>query len=130
MGLRDLCQSIHQAYAEGDIARLTTDMYLSNLQPAMTPTDAYACIAQRRTSVSPSTTWKAASPPACSRPTRRASRSFDPGRALQPQDRGLPQVHPRLQRQVPRLLTDVHGLVHEVDEATGRGAYFVDCVRD
>ena len=81
MGLRDLCQSIHQAYAEGDIARLTTDMYLSNLQPAMTPTDAYACIAQRRTErVSPSTTWKAASPPACSRPLPAGHPALDPGR--------------------------------------------------
>jgi arginine/lysine/ornithine decarboxylase len=26
----------------------------------------------------------------------------------------------------PGFATDVHGLVHEVDEATGRGAYFVD----
>src|ERR1700712_4281942 len=42
MGLRDLSQSIHQMYAKGDIARLTTDMYLSDLQPAMKPSDAYA----------------------------------------------------------------------------------------
>ena len=36
-------------YAKGDIARLTTEMYLSNLQPAMKPTDAYAHIAHRKT---------------------------------------------------------------------------------
>ena len=65
MGLRDLCQSIHQAYAEGDIARLTTDMYLSNLQPAMTPTDAYATSPSARPSGWASTTWKAASRPRC-----------------------------------------------------------------
>ena len=31
------------------IVRLTTEMYLSELTPAMTPADAYACIARRRT---------------------------------------------------------------------------------
>mgnify|MGYP000205517547 FL=1 len=49
MGLRDLCQHVHQLYAKYDIARLTTEMYLSELTPAMTPADAYACIARRRT---------------------------------------------------------------------------------
>src|SRR6185436_5772574 len=49
MGLRDLSQAIHEAYAKGDIARLTTEMYLSDLQPAMKPSDAFARIAHRRT---------------------------------------------------------------------------------
>ncbi|MDE1928036.1 MAG: arginine/lysine/ornithine decarboxylase, partial [Burkholderiales bacterium] len=49
MGLRDLCQAIHGMYAKGDIARLTTEMYLSDLQPAMKPSDAYAMIARRKT---------------------------------------------------------------------------------
>ena len=40
MGLADLCQFVHQLYAKYDIARLTTDMYLSDLAPAMTPTAA------------------------------------------------------------------------------------------
>ena len=34
---------------QGDIARLTTDVYLSGLEPAMKPSDAYACIARRQT---------------------------------------------------------------------------------
>ena len=49
MGLRDLCQAIHMQYAKGDIARLTTEMYLSDLQPAMKPSEAYARIAHRKT---------------------------------------------------------------------------------
>ena len=49
MGLRDLCQSIHEMYARGDVARLTTEMYLSDLHPAMKPSDAYAHIAHRKT---------------------------------------------------------------------------------
>ena len=49
MGLRDLCQHVHEMYAKYDIAILTTDMYLSDLAPAMRPSDAYAHIAQRKT---------------------------------------------------------------------------------
>ncbi|MGH8798451.1 MAG: Orn/Lys/Arg decarboxylase N-terminal domain-containing protein, partial [Caldimonas sp.] len=49
MGLRDLSQSIHEMYAKSDIARLTTEMYLSDLQPAMKPSDAFAHIAHRKT---------------------------------------------------------------------------------
>ncbi len=49
MGLRDLCQHVHEMYAKYDIARLTTEMYLSDLTPAMKPSDAYAHIAQRKT---------------------------------------------------------------------------------
>ncbi len=129
MGLRDLCQSIHRAYAEGDIARLTTDMYLSNLQPAMTPTDAYAHIAQRK--------------------TERVGIDELEGRIttslLTPYPPGIPLLIPgeRFNKKIvdylkftrsfnakfPGFATDVHGLVHEVDEESGRGSYYVDCVK-
>ena len=49
MGLKDLCQHVHELYAKYDIARLTTEMYLSDLKPTMKPSDAYAHIAQRKT---------------------------------------------------------------------------------
>lgn len=42
LGLKDLCQSIHSVYREYDVARLTTQMYISEMVPAMRPTDAYA----------------------------------------------------------------------------------------
>ena len=47
LGLRDLCTQIHEVYKAGDVARLTTDMYLSNMVPAMRPTDAFAKMAHR-----------------------------------------------------------------------------------
>src|SRR6476619_2682502 len=49
MGLADLCQHVHELYAKYDIARLTTEMYLSDLEPAMKPSDAFAHIAHRKT---------------------------------------------------------------------------------
>jgi arginine/lysine/ornithine decarboxylase len=127
MGLRDLSQSIHEMYAKGDIARLTTDMYLSDLHPAMKPTDAYACIAQRK--------------------TERVDIDALEGRItttlLTPYPPGIPLLIPgeRFNKRIvdylkftrefnaafPGFDTDVHGLVQ--DEDAGReGRYFVDCV--
>ncbi len=47
MGLRDLCQQIHDMYKANDIARLITEMYTSIMEPAMTPADAFARMAHR-----------------------------------------------------------------------------------
>ncbi len=45
IGLRDLCDNIHGIYKINDVARLTTEMYLSNMEPAMKPSDAFAKMA-------------------------------------------------------------------------------------
>ena len=47
VGLKDLCTQIHQVYKENDVARLTTEMYLSPMEPAMKPSDAFAKMAHR-----------------------------------------------------------------------------------
>ena len=44
-GLRDLCQQIYAIHKENDIARLTTEMYLLDIQPALRPADAFAKVA-------------------------------------------------------------------------------------
>jgi len=125
MGLRDLSQAIHEMYAKGDIARLTTEMYLSDLQPAMNPSEAYAHIARRK--------------------TERVGIDALEGRIttslLTPYPPGIPLLIPgeRFNRKIvdylaftrrfneafPGFDTDVHGLVE--DERSG---YYVDCVRD
>ena len=129
VGLRDLCQSIHEMYARGDIARLVTEMYLSDVQPALKPSDAFACIAQQR--------------------TERVGIDDLEGRIttsmLTPYPPGIPLLIPgeRFNRKIIQYLkftrefnaafpgfdTDVHGLVE--DEAQGGLArrYYVDCVK-
>ena len=129
MGLRDLCQSIHAMYAKGDIARLTTEMYLSDLQPAMKPSDAYAYIAHRK--------------------TERVEIDALEGRItttlLTPYPPGIPLLIPgevfnkkivdylRFTRDFnaafPGFDTDVHGLVEEETEDGGK-RYGIDCVRE
>jgi ornithine decarboxylase/arginine decarboxylase len=130
MGLADLSQAIHEMYAKGDIARLTTEMYLSDLQPAMKPADAFSRIAHRD--------------------TERVDIDALEGRIttslLTPYPPGIPLLIPgeRFNRKIveylrftrsfnaafPGFETDVHGLVELEDEAGGPRRYYVDCVKD
>jgi arginine decarboxylase len=47
VGLRELCQGMHDAYRAHDLAQLTTDMYTSELVPVMLPADAWAQMTSR-----------------------------------------------------------------------------------
>ncbi|APW48366.1 arginine/lysine/ornithine decarboxylase [Rhodoferax antarcticus] len=128
MGLADLCQHVHQLYAKYDIARLTTDMYLSDLMPAMKPSDAYAHIALRK--------------------TERVEIDLLEGRItvglVTPYPPGIPLLIPgevfnkkivdylkfsrEFNARCPGFETDIHGLVEETS-ADGQVHYFADCVK-
>ena len=128
VGLRDLCRDIHAVYRANDVARLTTEMYLSDMIPAMKPADAFAKMAHRN--------------------IERVAIDELEGRVtsvlLTPYPPGIPLLIPgeRFNRTVVRYLqfarefnerfpgfeTDVHGLVKEVKD--GRIHYYVDCVKD
>ncbi|HSI60484.1 MAG TPA: arginine/lysine/ornithine decarboxylase [Ideonella sp.] len=129
MGLRDLSQAIHEAYAEGDMARLTTEMYLSNLDPAMKPADAYARIAHRDTE-------RVGIDDLEGRITTSLVTPYPPGIPLLiPGERFNRKIVQYLQftrdfnQRFPGFDTDVHGLV-EMDGDAGTHCYYVDCVRD
>jgi arginine decarboxylase len=127
MGLKDLCNEIHGIYKAHDIARLTTEMYLSDMEPAMKPSDAFAKMAHREID--------------------RVEIDQLEGRVtsvlLTPYPPGIPLLIPgeRFNRTIVRYLqfardfnekfpgfeTDIHGLVKE---QTADGVkYHVDCVR-
>ncbi len=126
-GLRELCDQIHGLYKENDVARLTTEMYLSDMEPAMKPAEAFARMAHRE--------------------IERVEVDQLEGRItsvlLTPYPPGIPLLIPgeRFNRTIVRYLqfarsfnesfpgfeTDIHGLVEE-DEG-GRMRYFVDCVK-
>ncbi len=124
VGLRELCTQIHKVYKENDIARLTTEMYLSDMVPAMRPSDAFAKMAHRE--------------------IERVRLDDLEGRItsvlLTPYPPGIPLLIPgeRFNATIVRYLkfardfnarfpgfeTDIHGLVKRED-----GEYYVDCVR-
>ena len=126
IGLKDLCDQIHAVYREHDIPRLTTEMYLSEMAPAMRPADAFARMAHRE--------------------IERVEIDHLEGRItailLTPYPPGIPLLIPgeRFNATIVRYLqfarafndkfpgfeTDIHGLVKE--SVDGRVRYYVDCV--
>lgn len=127
-GLKDLCTQIHGIYKSNDVARLTTEMYLSNMVPAMKPTDAFAKMAHRKID--------------------RVGIDDLEGRItavlLTPYPPGIPLLIPGerfnaiivrylkfardFNERFPGFETDVHGLVKSV--VNGKSIYYVDCVQN
>ncbi len=126
IGLKDLCTQIHEVYKANDVARLTTEMYLSDMVPAMRPADAFARMAHRD--------------------IERVEIDDLEGRItsilLTPYPPGIPLLIPgerfnativrylkftrEFNEKFPGFETDVHGLVK--DKTNGHVRYFVDCV--
>jgi arginine decarboxylase len=127
MGLRDLCDAIHSVYKANDVARLTTEMYLSEMEPVLTPAAAYA----------KTTHWE----------VDRVRIDDIDGRVsavlLTPYPPGIPLLIPgeRINAKIvnylkfarefnakfPGFETDIHGLVKVKNN--GATEYFLDCVR-
>jgi arginine decarboxylase len=124
IGLRDLCVQIHEVYKANDVARLTTEMYLSNMVPAMRPADAFAKMAHREID-------RVGIDDLEGRVTAVLLTPYPPGIPLLiPGERFNPTIVRYLQfardfnARFPGFETDIHGLV----KSEGNG-YYVDCVR-
>ena len=127
MGLRDLCQHVHQLYARYDIARLTTDMYLSELKPAMIPADAYACIARRQVERVPIDELEGRVATSLITPYPPGIPLLIPGEVFNRKIVDYLKFAREFALLCPGFETDIHGLV-ELEDEDGRMAYFADCV--
>jgi len=127
VGLRDLCQQIHSVYSENDIARLTTEMYLSDMVPAMKPADAFARMAHREIERVPVDALEG-------RVTSVLLTPYPPGIPLLIPGERFNATIVRFLRfardfnaRFPGFETDIHGLVKQ-DDGAGKVDYYVDCV--
>ena len=125
-GLKDLCDQIHTIYKANDVARLTTEMYLSEMAPAMKPADAFAKMAHREIERVDIDHLEG-------RITAMLVTPYPPGIPLLiPGERFNATIVRYLQftrdfnEKFPGFETDVHGLVE--DMADGKARYYVDCV--
>jgi arginine decarboxylase len=114
-------------YREHNIARLTTEMYLSDMVPAMTPADAFAKMAHREIERVPVDQLEG-------RITAVMLTPYPPGiPLLVPGERFNKTIVDYLRfardfnRRLPGFETDVHGLVAQ--EIDGKKVYGVDCVK-
>lgn len=128
LGLKDLCQNIHDFYRNYDVARLTTEMYLSDMVPAMKPADAFAKMAHRQIERVPIDELEG-------RVTAILLTPYPPGIPLLiPGERFNKTIVDYLKfardfnEKFPGFETDVHGLITETVD--GKRGYFVDCVKD
>ena len=127
VGLKELSTRIHEVYKSNDVARLTTEMYLSDMVPAMRPADAFARMAHREID-------RVALDELEGRITSVLLTPYPPGIPLLiPGERFNPIIVRYLKfardfnEQFPGFETDIHGLVKTTVE--GKVSYYVDCVR-
>ena len=127
VGLKDLSQQIHEAYRRNDVARVTTDMYLSPMEPAMKPSDAFECLAQRRVERVPIDELEGRVTTMLVTPYPPGIPLLIPGEIFNRTIVEYLKFVREFNERFPGFSTDVHGLVVE---PTRHGAqYFVDCVR-
>ncbi|MEJ2804481.1 arginine/lysine/ornithine decarboxylase [Comamonadaceae bacterium PP-2] len=127
MGLRELCQHVHQMYAKYDIARLTTEMYLSDLEPAMKPSDAYAYIAHRKTERVEIDELEGRITTSLITPYPPGIPLLIPGEVFNKTIVDYLKFSREFNQQCPGFETDIHGLV-ELEDETGHVRYYADCV--
>jgi len=128
MGLRDLCQHVHSMYAKYDVARLTTDMYLSDLTPAMKPSDAFAHIAHRTTERVAIDDLEGRITTSLVTPYPPGIPLLIPGEVFNKKIVDYLKFNREFARTCPGFETDIHGLVQET-ALDGTVSYFADCVK-
>ena len=129
MGLRDLCHHIHSLYSKFDIAKLTTEMYLSDLKPAMKPSDAYSQIAHRNTERVPIDELEGRITTSLVTPYPPGIPLLIPGEVFNKKIIDYLKFAREFNLQCQGFETDIHGLV-EVKDDQGKTHYFADCVKN
>ncbi len=124
VGLRDLCTQIHGVYKQNDVARLTTEMYLSDMVPAMRPADAFAKMAHRDIERVPVDELEGRVTAVLLTPYPPGIPLLIPGERFNRTICNYLKFAREFNAAFPGFETDVHGLVKG-----GDGTYYVDCVR-
>ncbi|HSI43768.1 MAG TPA: arginine/lysine/ornithine decarboxylase [Methylotenera sp.] len=127
VGLKDLCTQIHSVYKANDVARLTTEMYLSDMVPAMKPTDAFAKMAHRKIDRVPIDELEGRITAVLLTPYPPGIPLLIPGERFNKVIVNYLKFAREFNEKFPGFEADNHGLVKEMVE--GKPVYFVDCVR-
>lgn len=129
LGLRDLCQSIHEVYRKYDVARLTTQMYTSEMVPAMRPTDAYAKYAHGEVDRLPIDELEGRVSAVLLTPYPPGIPLLVPGERVNAKIVEYLRFARDFTRRFPGFESDVHGLV-KVAQPDGSIKYMLDCVKE
>jgi arginine decarboxylase len=127
MGLRDLCDAIHSVYKANDIARLTTEMYLSEMEPVLIPADAYAHMAHSAIDRVPIDAIDGRVSAVLLTPYPPGIPLLIPGERVNAKIVNYLKFAREFNARFPGFETDIHGLVKE--RSNSKAEYFLDCVR-
>jgi arginine/lysine/ornithine decarboxylase len=127
VGLRKLSQQIHEAYRANDVARVTTEMYLSEMQPVLKPSDAFAAMAHRQIDRVDIDQLEGRVTCAMVTPYPPGIPLLIPGERFNKPIVEYLKFARAFNAQFPGFHTDIHGLVEE--EVDGKVRSYVDCVR-
>lgn len=126
VGLKDLSTQIHAVYKANDVARLTTEMYLSDMVPAMKPTDAFAKMAHREIDRVPIDDLEGRVTAVLLTPYPPGIPLLIPGERFNKIIVDYLKFAREFNEKFPGFETDNHGLVKEMID--GKPVYYVDCV--
>ena len=128
MGLRDLSQHVHALYAKHDVARLTTDIYLGDREPAMTPSEAFSHIVRRKTERVAIDDLEGRVTTCLVTPYPPGIPLLIPGEVFNGKIVDYLRFNREFAKECPGFETDIHGLVREENRETAEMCYFADCV--
>ena len=128
IGLKELCRQIHETYKKHDVARVTTEMYLSPMQPAMKPSDAFAMMAHDEIDRVEIDDLEGRATAVLLTPYPPGIPLLIPGERFNKTIVEYLQFASTFNEKFPGFDTDIHGLVEEELEGSKR-RYYVDCVR-
>ncbi|MEK9714911.1 MAG: aminotransferase class I/II-fold pyridoxal phosphate-dependent enzyme, partial [Methylophilaceae bacterium] len=126
-GLKDLCNEIHEVYRKYDVAKLTTDMYLSDIETAMKPTEAFAKMAHKEIERIAIDELEGRVTSVLLTPYPPGIPLLIPGEKFNKKIVNYLQFAEEFNELFPGFETDNHGLVK--DSVNGKTTYFVDCVK-
>ena len=126
-GLKDLCNEIHEVYRKYDVAKLTTDMYLSDIETAMKPTEAFAKMAHKEIERIAIDELEGRVTSVLLTPYPPGIPLLIPGEKFNKKIVNYLQFAEEFNELFPGFETDNHGLVK--NSLNGKASYFVDCVK-
>jgi arginine decarboxylase len=129
IGLKDLCQQMHEVNRANDVAHLTTLMYTSEMMPVMRPADAYSKMAHREIDRVPIDELEGRVTAVLLTPYPPGIPLLIPGESFNNTIIDYLKFARTFNEAFPGFETDIHGLV-EMKSADGKTRYYVDCVKE
>jgi|TARA_B110000971_G_scaffold100028_1_gene102876 arginine decarboxylase len=128
IGLKNLSDKIHEIFKENDIARLTTEMYLSDMVPAMKPANAFAKMAHKEIQRVPIDDLEGRITAVLLTPYPPGIPLLIPGERFNKIIVDYLKFARTFNEKFPGFETDNHGLIKNYID--GKLTYYVDCVVD